>query len=48
MKRAIITGADGFVGSNTVNCFLQNGIEVLAIDIVDEPRRLKSQDGLKY
>ena len=48
MKRAIITGADGFVGSNTVNCFLQNGIEVLAIDIVDEPRRLMPQDGLKY
>ena len=48
MKRAIITGADGFVGSNTVACFLDNGIEVLAIDIVDEPHRLKSQTGLKY
>ena len=48
MKRAIITGADGFVGSNTVNCFLQNGIEVLAIDIVDKPRRLIPQDGLRY
>ena len=48
MKKAIITGADGFVGSNTVKCFLDNGVEVLAIDIVDEPRRLKPQNGLKY
>ena len=40
MKRAIITGADGFVGSNTVKCFLDHGIEVLAIDIVDIPRFL--------
>lgn len=48
MKRAIITGADGFVGSNTVKCFLDHGIEVLAIDIVDIPRRLQPQDGLKY
>ena len=48
MKRAIITGADGFVGSNTVKCFLDHGIEVLAIDIVDTPRRLQPQDGLQY
>ena len=48
MKRAIITGADGFVGSNTVKCFLDHGIEVLAIDIVDAPRRLHPQDGLQY
>ena len=48
MKKAIITGADGFVGSNTVKCFIENGIEVLAIDIVDNPRRLLPQNGLKY
>lgn len=48
MQKAIITGADGFVGSNTVQCFLDNGIEVLALDILSEPRRLKAQTGLKY
>lgn len=48
MQKAIITGADGFVGSNTVQCFLDNGIEVLALDILSSPRRLKSQAGLQY
>ena len=48
MQKAIITGADGFVGSNTVQCFLDNGIEVLALDILSEPRRLKAQTGLEY
>lgn len=48
MKRVIITGADGFVGSNTVQCFLDNGIEVLAMDIVQTPNRLKPQPGLTY
>lgn len=48
MKRVIITGADGFVGSNTVEYFIQQGIEVLAIDIVDVPRRLKKHKLLTY
>lgn len=48
MNHVIITGADGFVGSNTVNCFINNGIKVLAIDIVDKPRRLKPHDKLHY
>lgn len=48
MKKAIITGADGFVGSNTVQCFLDNGVEVLALDIVNEPNRLRTQPGLTY
>lgn len=48
MKQAIISGADGFVGSYTVQCFLDNGIKVLALDVVQEPRRLKSQAGLDY
>ena len=33
MKKVIITGADGFIGSHTVNYFLAQEIEVLAIDI---------------
>lgn len=48
MQKAIITGADGFVGSNTVQCFLDNGIEVLALDILSTPRRLKAHAGLQY
>ncbi|MBQ6078723.1 MAG: NAD(P)-dependent oxidoreductase [Muribaculaceae bacterium] len=48
MKRVIITGADGFVGSYTVQCFLDNGMEVLALDIIEEPRRLKPRAGLSY
>lgn len=48
MKRAIITGADGFVGSYTVQCFLDNGVEVLALDIIEEPHRLKPRAGLTY
>lgn len=48
MKRVIITGADGFVGSNTVEYFLQQGVEVLAIDIIDVPRRLKNHSLLSY
>ena len=48
MKKAVITGADGFVGSNTVQCFLDHGVEVLAFDILEVPRRLKPQLGLTY
>lgn len=48
MKSVIITGADGFVGYNTVKCFLENGCEVLAIDILDKPNRLTKQQGLLY
>lgn len=49
MKKVIITGADGFVGSYTVNYFLMQGVEVLALDISDVPKRL-IPDGvnLKY
>lgn len=48
MKKVIISGADGFVGSYTVNCFLENGVEVLALDIGEKPRRLKDNPKLKY
>lgn len=48
MNKVVITGADGFVGSNTAQCFLDHGIEVLALDIVDKPRRLTPQAGLSY
>jgi nucleoside-diphosphate-sugar epimerase len=48
MKNVIITGADGFVGSHTVEVFLKNGINVLAIDINDKPVRLKKHANLTY
>ena len=48
MKNVIITGADGFVGSYTVQCFLENEINVLAIDIPKQPHRLQKHDRLQY
>lgn len=48
MKNVIITGADGFVGYNTVKCFLGHGCEVLAVDILDKPNRLTEEKGLTY
>lgn len=48
MEKVIITGADGFVGSNTVDYFLQQGVEVLAMDIPESPRRLKEHPALTY
>lgn len=48
MKRVIITGADGFVGSYTVKHFLNEGVEVLALDIAEKPNRLEKHNNLKY
>lgn len=48
MEKVIITGADGFVGSYTVQCFLAQGKEVLALDIGPAPRRLTPNDKLTY
>lgn len=48
MNRVIITGADGFVGSYTVQYFLSQGVEVLALDMGSEPKRLQVCDGLQY
>ena len=47
-KKVIITGADGFVGSYTVQHFLNNGKTVLALDMGPEPRRLKEHKNLTY
>ena len=31
MKHAIVTGANGFVGSATVKCLIDNGVRVTAL-----------------
>lgn len=48
MQNVIITGADGFVGSYTVDKFLREGKIVLALDMGPEPRRLQPNDNLTY
>ncbi len=48
MKNVIITGADGFVGSYTVQHFIANGCNVLALDMGEKPRRLLPCDNLTY
>lgn len=46
--RAIVTGADGFVGSYVVNELLSEGYDVIAIDVLPKPKRLKHHSNLKY
>ena len=48
MKNVIITGADGFVGSHTVKYFINQGINVLAIDINPTPKNITENKNLKY
>ena len=48
MEKVIITGADGFVGSHTVQYFLERGISVLALDMGETPFRLKDHPLLTY
>lgn len=48
MEKIIITGADGFVGSYTVNHFLKEGKFVLAIDMAEAPHRLQHHPNLSY
>lgn len=48
MKHVIITGADGFVGSYTAQYFVEQGCNVLALDICENPHRLTVGDHLQY
>ncbi|MDO4317098.1 MAG: NAD(P)-dependent oxidoreductase [Lachnospiraceae bacterium] len=48
MQKVIISGADGFVGSNTVKKFLEEGVTVLALDMGAAPHRLEAHPRLTY
>lgn len=48
MKQVIITGAEGFIGSYTVDYFLLQGVRVLALDIFDTPRKTRDNPLLIY
>ena len=48
MQNVIISGADGFVGSYTVQEFLDRGKRVLALDVAPSPSRLKAHPNLQY
>lgn len=48
MQNVIITGADGFVGSHTVQYFLEQGMTVLALDMGEKPNRLAEHPALTY
>ncbi len=40
MKKVIITGAAGFVGSHVVTEFLNHDVTVIAVDVVNQPKNL--------
>lgn len=48
INNVIITGADGFVGSYTVKYFLEQGKNVLALDISETPGRLGIHENMTY
>lgn len=48
MENVIVTGADGFVGSNVVKYLLEKKIKVVAVGRKDVPARLLPQEGLQY
>ena len=46
MKKVIVTGANGFVGSATVKVLLEEGMEVYAIDLRGHQNNLSEQKNL--
>ncbi|MCH5217996.1 MAG: NAD-dependent epimerase/dehydratase family protein [Muribaculaceae bacterium] len=47
-NRIVITGADGFVGSEVAKLYLSKDFEVLALDVSIKPNRLPSHHLLRY
>ena len=48
MKKVIVTGANGFVGSATVKVLLEEGMEVYAIDLCGHQNNLFEQKNLHF
>jgi len=48
MKKVIVTGANGFVGSATVKVLLEEGMEVYAIDLRGHQNNLPEQKNLHF
>lgn len=48
MKKVIVTGADGFVGSNTVKYLAEMGLDVLALDIKHTAENITESAKIKY
>ncbi|MCI1245332.1 MAG: NAD(P)-dependent oxidoreductase [Bacilli bacterium] len=47
--KAIVTGANGFIGSNLIKNLLNHGYQVLAIDVCEKPKRIDlSNSGIIY
>lgn len=48
MKKAIVTGANGFVGSALVKELLKNNIEVIALDMPGCSANIPADDRVKF
>lgn len=48
MEKAIVTGANGFIGSHAVRELVERGIEVLAIDLPGCNNNLPENDNIKF
>ena len=48
MKKAIVTGANGFIGSHVVKELVKNDVEVLAIDLPECCDNLPENDNVKF
>ena len=48
MKKAIVTGANGFVGGALVKELINNGIEVIALDLEGHNNNLPKDDKVKF
>ena len=48
MKKALVTGGAGFIGTNLIKKLIENGVEVVSIDNYTTGNRLNEFEGVKY